>query len=172
MPRFDAETISNSIKCELGTFGHSLRTLGISGQKMRARVSISDRKTTAGALSGGAGISLPFGIGPGVEANRGQETVETRDIVITYNIHEDNRVNCKKRNRVEAFGILRCLEEQRPFFLDAVENEGTVTCSSQVTATAKYAANGKIQAWVVSVGASASHGTSRSFTVGITAPPK
>lgn len=165
--RIDGYTLSNSIKCEIGKFAGSLkgpRSAKIKPEKMTAKVSISDIRTTDSKAGGE--LNLYFFRITGKRVNQQSYTDEDS---ITYNIHSKNRATCALKNRIE-LGIFDCLNRKEALFLDAAEVEGSISCKSTVSVTTALGAGGKIQTLTFAIGADFSKGSSGTFTVGVSAP--
>jgi hypothetical protein len=168
----DGTTFSRSIKCEVGRFAQSLKGYKPpAGANMKIAVSVID-KTSGGTVFGGS-LKIPVFFD-----FSGSLDDQTAKIVsaegIQYNIHPDNAINCKKRNVVrEGIGVLRCLQEQKELFIDAVDGgTGSISCSKQITAKRGVSASGGIPVWIVTIGPSGGWSETRDFTFLIVAPPK
>ncbi|MDB5632970.1 MAG: hypothetical protein JWR49_1825, partial [Tardiphaga sp.] len=95
---------------------------------MKIAVSVID-KTSGGTVFGG---SLKIPVFFDFSGNLDDQTAKIVSAEgIQYNIHPDNAINCKKRNVVrEGIGVLRCLQEQKELFIDAVDGgTGSISCS-------------------------------------------
>jgi hypothetical protein len=164
---FNDQTLSNSFKCEIGEFAQTLGGVSLKAEKLKAKVTVSLKRVNSGSFGGS--IKVPF-FDIGGSASSGQGVTQTEDVSITYNIHVDNRINCKKVHRVP-IGVAACLRGKRALFIDAAENEGSVGCTTQVNATAKAGANAKFPIWIITIGPDFSWENTVTYSVGVSAPP-
>ncbi|MFG1461502.1 hypothetical protein V5F77_01270 [Xanthobacter sp. DSM 24535] len=173
LKEINAETLSNTIKCEAGSFAKSIPNVAsLPGNKMKVKVSFSQNSTNS--TSGGLDFKLPWIVPVGAGANLSREQLEKISVDgIPYNINPANLTNCNKKNIIrEGVGIFECLSRNKPFFMDAVEGgEGSVSCSSQITATKSASLNANLVIWTISVGPSGSVSDSTTYTFLVAAPP-
>jgi len=168
---FDGETLSNTIKCEVGSFAQYLPKSGIPASKLKVKISITAKNTNNVSGSVLASFLKIFESSAGFEATT-EQSMQLNDI--PYNIHRDNAVkNCRKNNIIPGgIGILSCLRRQLPTYLDAVEGGGAISCSNSMTV--KASASGKasgVPVWTITIGPSFGLSRTAVFTVTTSAPP-
>lgn len=168
---FDGETLSNTIKCEVGSFAQYLPKSGIPASKLKAIISITAKDTNNISAGTVASFLKIFDSSSSVESLN-EQSMQINGI--SYNIHKDNATkNCRKRNIIPGgIGILSCLRRQLPTYLDAVEGGGAVSCNSSMTvkASASVTSSG-IPVWTITVGPSFGFSSTAVFTVTTSAPP-
>ncbi|MEP9366105.1 hypothetical protein [Xanthobacter sp. VNH20] len=173
LKEINGETLSNTIKCEAGSFAKSIpHVASLPGNKMKVKVSFSQSSTNS--KSGGFDLKFPWLVPIGGGANLSREQLEKVSVDgITYNINPANLINCNKKNIIkEGVGIFECLSQNKALFMDAVEGgEGSVSCSSQITATKSGSLNANLTIWTISVGPSGSASNSTIYTFLVAAPP-
>lgn len=163
--KYDADAINSSIKCELSKVATSLSRYQISSERLKAKVSISGKETTN--VGGGIGVGFPFPFLPKAEVKGSHGTTILRGAQGSRNIHDDNKINCKKSYVVNV-GIVDCFNEQRALFVEG----NTISCSHETTASGTASASGKVQIWVINAGPSGEISKTRVWTIALTAPPE
>jgi len=168
LSQFEPVTLRNSIKCELGTFARDLKNVVVNPEKLKAKITIAGKTSTA--TSAGGTLTLPFfPVGGGGTQGTGLD--DSYNISVTYNIHPANGINCSKKNLINT-GVLSCLRTNKSYFLEAASGDAadSVACTHQVTASTALTANGKFTVWFVNVGPSFSNTVTRVYSIGVTAP--
>ncbi|MFG1397896.1 hypothetical protein [Roseixanthobacter pseudopolyaromaticivorans] len=173
LKEINGETLSNTIKCEAGSFAKSIpHVASLPGNKMKVKISFSESSTNS--QSGGFDFKFPWVVPVGGGGNLSREQLDKVSVDgISYNINPSNLINCNKKNIIrEGVGIFECLSKNKALFMDAVEGgEGSVSCSSQITATKSGSLNANLVIWTISVGPSGSASDSKTYTFLVAAPP-
>jgi hypothetical protein len=164
IPRFDKQTIDNSLKCELSQVARALRPHKVPPARLRAKVesAYTDTRNTGGGFK----LEFPFQFFPSAEAKAESKDVIGRVVRGTRNIHVDNSVNCHKRNVVN-LGIYECFRDALRDFVGG----DSIDCTREKTATGSANANFRVQIWVVNAGPTGSYSVTRTWKVAVTAPP-
>ncbi|MBB3772037.1 hypothetical protein FHS55_002646 [Angulomicrobium tetraedrale] len=165
-----SQTISNTIKCEVGEFAKQINPKNLTAAKLKVSISIISKSKSE--ISASAFVKLFSFLDTGAQTDRSVENTLSLEGV-TYNIHPDNAAgNCHKRDRVPGgLGILACLNAQKATYLDAAEGAGSVKCQTDIVAKVLASAGGSTPIWSITVTPKASFTRTGAFTVTTVAPP-
>ena len=163
--QFNSSTMRNSIKCELGSYSSHIPWKKMKPERLKVKVTLKGKEETT--VGGGLGVKFPildFDIGGELK----QKLTKSEKYVSVHNIHPDNIVNCKKKNRID-IGIGECLENGRDYY---VNDDGEIYCDRTVLATAKAHAGFKALIWLVGVGPNGEYDKTRTYEINTVLPSK